>query len=71
MLEQPNLHAVSGDPVDPFDPAHLRVGALAEINVEKVLTAVPVRKPKRTEGSSARDAVSRPPCVSRRLLRWR
>lgn len=36
--------------VDPFDPAQLRVGALAaDIEVEKVLTAVPVRKPARTE----------------------
>ncbi|ORA12612.1 hypothetical protein BST16_16845 [Mycobacterium asiaticum DSM 44297] len=35
--------------VDPFDPAALRVGVMADIEVERVLTAVPVRRPKRTE----------------------
>lgn len=35
--------------VDPFDPETLRLNAGADVNVEKVLTAVPVRKPKRTE----------------------
>jgi hypothetical protein len=34
---------------DPFDPEALRAGALADVEVEKVLTAVPVRKPGRTE----------------------
>ncbi|MFZ0714259.1 hypothetical protein [Mycobacterium sp.] len=34
---------------DPFDPAALRVDAVAEYDVEQVLTTVPVRKPKRTE----------------------
>jgi hypothetical protein len=37
-------------PRDPFDPVALRIGAMAaDIEVEKVLTAVPVRKPGRTE----------------------
>ncbi len=35
--------------IDPFDPARFRVDPLADIEVEKVLTTVPVRKPKRTE----------------------
>jgi hypothetical protein len=34
---------------DPFDPETLRIGAGAEIGIEKVLTAVPVRKPTRNE----------------------
>jgi hypothetical protein len=34
---------------DPFDPETLRLNAGADVNIEKVLTAVPVRKPKRTE----------------------
>src|SRR5262245_50913119 len=34
---------------DPFDPEALRINAGADIDVERVLTAVPVRKPKRTE----------------------
>jgi hypothetical protein len=34
---------------DPFDPANLRVDAATDIEVETVLTAVPVRKPKRTD----------------------
>lgn len=34
---------------DPFDPNSLRVESMAAASVEKVLTAVPVRKPKRTE----------------------
>jgi hypothetical protein len=36
-------------PIDPFDPAALRVGAMADIEVERVLTAVPVRRPKPSE----------------------
>jgi hypothetical protein len=32
---------------DPFDPAALRISGDAEIPTERVLTAVPVRKPKR------------------------
>jgi hypothetical protein len=36
-------------PADPFDPAALRVSAAMEIATEKVLTAVPVRKPRRDE----------------------
>ena len=34
---------------DPFDPAALRISGDAEISTERVLTAVPVRKPKRDE----------------------
>jgi hypothetical protein len=34
---------------DPFDPANLRANAAANIDVETVLTAVPVKKPKRTD----------------------
>lgn len=41
--------AMAREPVDPFNPETLRVGAQADIDVEKVLTAVPVKKPKRTE----------------------
>lgn len=35
--------------VDPYDPEALRVQGLAEVEIEKVLTAVPVRRPGRTE----------------------
>jgi hypothetical protein len=34
---------------DPFDPAALRLAGMADVEVEKVLTSVPVRRPKRTE----------------------
>lgn len=34
---------------DPFDPEMLRVEAIADIEVERVLTTLPVRKPKRNE----------------------
>jgi hypothetical protein len=34
---------------DPFDPEALRVDGVADIDIEQVLTTVPVRKPKRTE----------------------
>ena len=34
---------------DPFDPQAIIINAMADVNVETVLTAVPVRKPKRTE----------------------
>jgi hypothetical protein len=44
-----NLSAVSEEPSDPFDPEALRVNALADVDVEKILTAVPVRRPNRTE----------------------
>ncbi|MFW6034537.1 MAG: hypothetical protein ACOC9R_05310 [bacterium] len=49
MVDQPDLHAVSDEAADPFDPEALRQGALADVDVEKVLTAVPVRRPNRTE----------------------
>jgi hypothetical protein len=35
--------------LDPYDPANLRANAAANIEVETVLTTVPVRKPKRTD----------------------
>ena len=48
-----NIHAVTGpegnEPVDPFDPDALRVNALADVDVEKILTTVPVRRPNRNE----------------------
>jgi hypothetical protein len=34
---------------DPFDPERLRVDTMADIGVERVLTAVPVRRPRRNE----------------------
>jgi hypothetical protein len=36
-------------PYDPFDAENLRVEAMADVDVEKVLTSIPVRRPKRTE----------------------
>ncbi|MGN6171882.1 MAG: hypothetical protein ACTHPS_02805 [Streptosporangiaceae bacterium] len=39
----------SAEPTDPFNPAALRITGDMEIATEKVLTAVPVRKPKRDE----------------------
>jgi hypothetical protein len=45
----PELDGRQPAAVDPFDPEALRAGALADVDVEKVLTAVPVRKPGRTE----------------------
>jgi hypothetical protein len=48
--QSPNGEAATAKAaVDPFDPAALRVSELADVAVEKVLTAVPVRRPKRTE----------------------
>jgi hypothetical protein len=37
------------EPLDPFNPEALRVTSDTDIATEKVLTAVPVRKPKRDE----------------------
>lgn len=45
----PTLQPVPSEPVDPFDPANLRINAAAGLEVESVLTTVPVRKPKRTD----------------------
>jgi hypothetical protein len=39
----------ANEPIDPFDPEAMRIGALADIGVDRVMTAVPVRKPDRTE----------------------
>jgi len=39
----------AGPASNPFDPAGFRVDSTADIEVEKILTTVPVRKPKRTE----------------------
>ena len=46
---QAELADFTEDPADPFDPAALRISGDAEISTERVLTAVPVRKPKRDE----------------------
>jgi hypothetical protein len=43
----PNGQAAAA--TDPFDPEALRVGAMADVDVERVLTALPVRRPGRTE----------------------
>lgn len=45
----PNGSGPAAAPVDRFDPARYRVDSLADIEVEKVLTTVSVRKPQRTE----------------------
>jgi hypothetical protein len=49
----PSLPEDGQDPdtakADPFDPEALRVNALADVDVEKILTAVPVRRPGRNE----------------------
>lgn len=39
----------NGQAFDPFDLASIKVDGLPDIEVERVLTAVPVRRPKRTE----------------------
>jgi hypothetical protein len=46
-----NLAAVhdSDEPFDPYDPEKMRIDAVADVDVEKILTAVPVRKPNRNE----------------------
>ena len=50
-MTKANIHAVPGDPdpFDPFDPETLKVNALTDVDVEKILTAVPVRRPNRNE----------------------
>jgi hypothetical protein len=45
----PSTDGKAGPTFDPFDPEALRVSSMAGIEVEQVLTTVPVRKPKRTE----------------------
>jgi hypothetical protein len=40
---------LSTTPVNPFDPDALRVTSLADLDLERVLTTVPVRRPKPTE----------------------
>ena len=49
LPQSPNGEVSPEAPTDPFDPVALSINALADIEVEKVLTTVPVRKPKRTE----------------------
>jgi hypothetical protein len=49
MTDSSSLQAVPNEPVDPFDPETLRIGSLADVDVERVLTAVPVRRPNRSE----------------------
>jgi hypothetical protein len=53
-LSTTKIHAVPPDEpeepaFDPFDPEQLRTAAMADIEIEKVLTSVPVRKPDRRE----------------------
>lgn len=48
-VEQVSLNGSAPPKADPFDPAVLRMAGMADVEVEKVLTAVPVRRPKRTE----------------------
>lgn len=43
------LSTVPDEPVDPFDPEALRVGTLDEVDVERILTAVPVYRPPRSD----------------------
>jgi hypothetical protein len=43
------LSAVPDESPDPFDPSALRVDEVADIETERVLTTVPVRKPNRNE----------------------
>jgi hypothetical protein len=45
----PNGEKPAETKYDPFDPKNLHMGAMADIEVEKVLTMVPVRKPDRRE----------------------
>jgi hypothetical protein len=47
--KSPNGEVTPEPAADPFDPATLRVAGLTDIAIERVLTAVPVRRPKRTE----------------------
>jgi hypothetical protein len=58
LTHQEDLHhhdqaTDTGSPIiqgyDPFDPEAIRMDLVADFEVERVLTAVPVRKPKRTE----------------------
>ena len=54
-MTKPNIHAVSPDPeepdegqqdnYDPYDPESSKVGRSPDYGVEKLLTAVPIRKP--------------------------
>lgn len=48
MTTEPKLQAVPDDP-DPYNPDAFRMDVLPDIATEKILTAVPVRKPKRDE----------------------
>jgi hypothetical protein len=48
-MTKENVTSDSGESVDPFDPEALRITGDIEIATEKVLTAVPVRKPKKDE----------------------
>jgi hypothetical protein len=41
--------AASAAAFDPFDPENLKIDAMEDLAIEKVLTAVPVRKPDRRE----------------------
>jgi hypothetical protein len=47
----PNGLAMTPNPIDPFDPASLRLSVTPDngVNVKRLLTTVPVRKPKKQE----------------------
>lgn len=45
----------AADSFDPFDPASLRISTVTDVAVERVMTAVPVRKPGRNEFFRVRD----------------
>lgn len=62
----PSRAAADSAAYDPFDPASIRVTSLVDIEVEKVLTAVPVRRPKRTEFVRVHPDASY--CIDARIL---
>ena len=51
LTEQPSMNGQdpSSTKPDPFDPQSIIINAMTDVDVEQVLTAVPVRKPKRSE----------------------
>jgi hypothetical protein len=48
-MTEPNLKAVDDASADPFDPESLRVSSIADVDVTRVMTTVPIRRPSRTE----------------------
>lgn len=49
IISDAELNGEAKPKFDPFDPSNLRANVAANIEVETVLTTVPVRKPKRTD----------------------